>query len=331
MLSCELTRPKTFTEINHHHELVHILKTYTIDNIPHLLFYGSPGNSKKTLSLCLMNNLNLNTTFTLKSSTIKHTKPIEITYLESPDIIEISPGDYQYNDKHVIMSLIKELAETKPITAMFKKQNKKFIVLNEADKMSKDAQAALRRTVERYSDNMRIIMICEEVNSIIQPIRSRFTCLRVRGFTEEEIREIIPTGLTDYILKSSNGNMRKAHCMVDLKMKENECIKRVKKEELILFDYERVIESIIQIILTKQDGVGLLEVRKELYGLLNGCVPARIILKEMVKRLVERCRGNDFAKLCDYGLLYDERLRLGSKDILHLEGFVASSMGLFIK
>lgn len=331
MLSCESNRPKIFSEVNHHHFLVQILKKYTAENIPHLIFYGSSGHSKKTLTYCLLNNLALNTTFSLKISTIKQPKAIEISYLESPDIIEISPCDYQYNDKHVIMSLIKELAQTKPITAMFKKQNKKFIVLNEADKMTKDAQAALRRTVEKYSDNVRIIMLCEEINSIIQPIRSRFTCIRVEGFTDTEIKGLIPTGVSDYILKSSNGNLRKALCMVDLQEKDDDSLKRIKRDNKITFEYERIIDGIIKCILTRQDGQGLLEVRKQLYELLNGCVPARVILKNIVRKLIERCKGNDAMKICEYGLLYDERIKLGTKDILHLEGFVASSMGLFIK
>lgn len=331
MLSCDTNSPTSFAQLTHHLDLVDILKSYTIDNIPHLIFHGSSGHSKKTLTTCLLNHLSLNTNYSLKIITIKHTTPIEISYLESPDIIEITPCDYNHNDKHVIMSLIKEFAQTKSISAMFKKNAKKFMIFNEADKMSRDAQAALRRTVEKYSDNIRIIMLCEEINGLVQPIRSRFTCMRVRSFTEEEIRGIIKVGFTTDVWKSSCGNLRKALCLVDLLEKNEDSNKRIKSTNRNMFEYERIIEVIVGNIVTRQDGISLLEIRKEFYELLCGCVPASVILKEMVRRLIGKCSKNDMARLCEYGCMYEERIKMGTKDILHLEGFAASAMTLFYK
>ena len=55
----------------------------------------------------------------------------------------------------------------------------KLLIINEADQLSKEAQGALRRTMEKYIKNCRIILICEFVHKIIQPIRSRCVNLRV--------------------------------------------------------------------------------------------------------------------------------------------------------
>ncbi|MGB1597940.1 MAG: AAA family ATPase, partial [Promethearchaeia archaeon] len=71
---------------------------------------------------------------------------------------------------------IKEIAQSHaPSTAaggLFK-----VIVLNEVDKMSRDGQAALRRTMEKYTSACRFIMVCNNACKVIEPLRSRCICL----------------------------------------------------------------------------------------------------------------------------------------------------------
>ena len=63
------------------------------------------------------------------------------------------------------------------------------IVINEADSLRKDAQAGLRRTMEKYMSNLRIILIANNTAKIISPIRSRCLLVRVAAPDIKEVRE----------------------------------------------------------------------------------------------------------------------------------------------
>ena len=68
------------------------------------------------------------------------------------------------------------------------KSQKNFmtIVFNEAEKISKEAQASLRRTMEKYVMKCRLILVCENLGNLIPALLSRCLLLRCRGPTEEE-------------------------------------------------------------------------------------------------------------------------------------------------
>lgn len=71
------------------------------------------------------------------------------------------------------------------------KQRFKVVVINEADHLSRDAQAALRRTMEKYSPNLRLILIANSTANMIAPIKSRTLLVRVAAPTKEQIIEVL--------------------------------------------------------------------------------------------------------------------------------------------
>ena len=137
---------------------------------------------------------------------------VEVTFLSSNYHIELNPSDVgPYRDRDVAQEVIKEIAQSHaPSTAaggLFK-----VIVLNEVDKMSRDGQvrrhslalifavsadvrltrfglqAALRRTMEKYTSACRFIMVCNNACKVIEPLRSRCICLRVAAPAVQNIR-----------------------------------------------------------------------------------------------------------------------------------------------
>jgi replication factor C subunit 3/5 len=63
------------------------------------------------------------------------------------------------------------------------------VIIDQADELTREAQAALRRTMEKYTSSMRLILCCNSLSKIIAPVRSRCLLMRVgRPETEEVVR-----------------------------------------------------------------------------------------------------------------------------------------------
>ena len=65
----------------------------------------------------------------------------------------------------------------------------KFIILDEADNIPNQVQQALRRIIEKASNNVKFILLCNYINKIIDPIVSRCAVFRFTNLTKEKIIE----------------------------------------------------------------------------------------------------------------------------------------------
>jgi DNA polymerase III delta prime subunit len=103
----------------------------------------------------------------------------------------------------------------------YKKYKFKIIILDEADSLTYEAQTALRRIIEVYSNNTRFCFICNYENKIIAPIKSRCNIIKFNNFSSEYIKNYInqileKENLLDYkqyidlILKISKNDLRKS-------------------------------------------------------------------------------------------------------------------------
>jgi replication factor C small subunit len=117
----------------------------------------------------------------------------------------------------VVRNQIKQFARTTPLgEAQFK-----ILFLDEADALTTDAQAALRRTMESYAQTCRFILSCNYSSKIIDPIQSRCAIYRFKplgaGAVKEEVCRIasheglrVTDGAMDAIVYIAQGDMRKA-------------------------------------------------------------------------------------------------------------------------
>ncbi|MEF8784848.1 MAG: replication factor C small subunit [Haloarculaceae archaeon] len=191
----EKYRPETFDDIVGQDTIVDRLRSYVErDDLPHMLFAGPAGIGKTTASVTIAREL----------------------YGEDWEehFLELNASDERGID--VVRDRIKSFARTS-----FGGVDYRIIFLDEADALTSDAQSALRRTMEQFSNNVRFILSCNYSSQIIDPIQSRCAVFRFSPLADEaveaQIRKIAATeGITvtddgvDALVYAADGDMRKA-------------------------------------------------------------------------------------------------------------------------
>jgi len=162
----EKYRPKTFSEMKGQEKIVARIKAFVESKeLPHLLFSGPAGVGKTTLSLIIAREL--------FGDDWQH------------NFLELNASDERGID--VIRNKVKDFARTRSIMDV----PFKVIYLDECDSLTTEAQQALRRTMENYSNTCRFILSCNYSSKIIDPIQSRCTVFRFKPLELEDIKEII--------------------------------------------------------------------------------------------------------------------------------------------
>ena len=149
----EKYRPKKLKEIIGQKPITDRLQKFLVErDLPHLLFAGPAGTGKTTAIIAFANEL-FGDNF-------------------QGNFLELNASDQRGID--VIRNRVKSFARTRPLGDV----PFKIISLDEADSLTRDAQHALRRTMERYVTSCRFCLICNYSSRIIDPIQSRCAVFR---------------------------------------------------------------------------------------------------------------------------------------------------------
>ncbi len=198
----EKYRPRKLSEVIGQKAIVERLESYVrTRSMPHMLFAGPAGSGKTTCAMALAREM------------------YGDGWRES--LIELNASDERGID--VVRGKVKDFARA----ASIGEGDFKIIFLDEADSLTSDAQAALRRTMERYTATCRFVLSCNYSSKIIEPIQSRCAVFRFKPLTEADVKEYLSSiashegidlkadGL-DAICSIAVGDLRKATNMLQV-------------------------------------------------------------------------------------------------------------------
>lgn len=337
-------RPTDINKLDYHVEQAKKLnQLISMGDFPHLLVFGPSGAGKKTRIHCLLRELYgagvdkvriEHQTFQTPSN-----KKIEINTIASNYHIEVNPSDVGIYDRIVVQELLKSVAQTHQLDVATQKDFK-VVIINETDRLTKDAQHGLRRTMEKYMRSCRVVLCCNSTSRVIPAIRSRCLCVRIAAPSNEEISTILqktcrkeglelPVVLADRISQHSNRNLRRALLMCEV------C--RVKQypfsedQELVGLDWEVFLKQTATLIIQQQTPKRVSEVRTRLYDLMTHLIPADVIIKGLLDELLISCDGQIKHQVISAASVYEHRLQLGQKAIYHIEAFIIKFMAMYKK
>src|SRR3989338_7647986 len=204
----EKYRPKNFEEFVGQDIIVNRIKSFVENkNLPHLIFAGSPGVGKTTLALIIARDM------------------FKENWREN--FLELNGSDDR--GINVVRETIKDFARTKP----FSDVPYKIILLDESDALTREAQHALRRTMENYSNTCRFILSCNYSSKLIDPIISRCAIFRFKPLEKAEmfiilkriikeiINEVNPKSIKNILEIAILGDFIKARSkLLDLMLRE---------------------------------------------------------------------------------------------------------------
>jgi len=199
----EKYRPDQIENIISHKEILNTLKTLMDkNNFPHVILYGPPGTGKTTTILACAKHM-----FGPSYSNM---------------VLELNGSDDR--GINVVREQIKDFSQSDLFSNEIfnvNKKNHKLVILDEADSMTYDAQFALRRVIETYTNTTRFCLICNYSTKIIPSLQSRCITFRFSPIpVEEHISHIekivqlesmnVDLNVIKEIIRLSDGDMRKS-------------------------------------------------------------------------------------------------------------------------
>lgn len=304
----EKYRPKTFSDIVGHEEIVKRAKAFVDSkNMPHLLFAGPAGCGKTTLALIIAKQF------------------FKDKWHEN--FFELNASDERGID--VVRQKIKAFARTKSLG----ENPFKIILLDESDALTKDAQHALRRIMEMFTTTCRFILSCNVSSKIIDPIQSRCAIFRFKPIEKKDIIKIIEriakaedfkinNEAIDLLFNKSNGDLRR---VINLLQASSSISKNITKDtlyEVISEAQPHEIRNILELALKGN----FLEAREKLLEtMLKRSLGGLDIIKAISQEIWNlNIKEDEKIKLIEKCGEIEFRLVEGSDEFIQLEALLAS-------
>ena len=230
MLWTEKYRPKKLSDVIGQEHFTSDARGWIEEgNMPNVLFYGNPGNGKTGAGLVIGKEI-LGETF-------------------EDNFVEVNASDDRRLEN--VRTTIKNIAQSGTIgDAPFR-----IVLLDEMDGMTTDAQNALKRIMERYANNIRFVITCNDRNKIIFALQSRCANYHFKPLSNEAMLEVLSFILKaeeinrfsqdelDSFIYAMNGDMRRAITELQAAKASNSTLKT--QIDIGLDEYNKLLMKIV--------------------------------------------------------------------------------------
>ena len=280
--------------------------TSIIKDSPHTIFFGPSGSGKKTLARTFIERLH-GEKLVMSKVQIQVTDTRTVTLLQSDSHIEVKPlGEDQ--DHKLISKIVSIYAHKMSLSRLLFRS----IMILDANKLSYNAQMALRRIAETHTINCRFVFVCKSLTGLITPIVSRCVTFRVPGLTRKKSLELILEisnkimSIQDHkrIIERANGSIKEILWQLDF-------IDRDIKET------STGIEDVSNLIAT-----GKIESKNKIRDALYNMVVQTADIGEVIADIA-RCLLLNYTCpwVPELAAKYANRATIGKGDIIYLEAF----------
>ena len=304
----EKYRPSNFKDVIGQDIIVERVSAMTKDrNIPNLLFAGPSGVGKSTLAIAIAKEL--------------------FGDLWKENLLELNSSDERGID--IVRGIIKDFSRTKSVA----NAPYKIIFLDECDSLTREAQHALRRTMENFTHNVRFILSCNASSKIIDAVQSRCTVFRFKPLDNLSMTKIIENIASkeklildktthDALNDVSDGDVRRAINVLQTCSALNKKI----TEDLIYNIVNAVrTKEIKELITLALQGEFMKSRDKLLDAMLKHGLSGLDIIKHIQKEILNLDAGEkNKAKLIEVCGEIEFRLVEGSDEYIQLEALIAS-------